>query len=153
MGKKIMNRKNKKLHSKGFTLVELMVAAAIAILCITSVVAMLMKGREINTGDKYRRYSRALVISEFEDPQYHYSQYATIKTLIGTTTETVTIDKRGSYGDIQGTMTKIIGAEATISASGGANLPYIPITISIHWTTSDGSDTLTLTKFITEPGE
>jgi Tfp pilus assembly protein PilV len=145
-----MNKENRKLHAQGFTLVELLVAATIAVLCITSVVAMLIKGREIDVNDRYRRYARALVVSEFEDPQYNYIQYVNLLTKAGTTTKKVTIDTRGAESDIEGVMTTTIGAETLAAAAGGMNLPYIPVTISINWTTSDGNDMVTLTKLIAQ---
>ncbi len=151
-GERIMDNKMRNLNSKGFTLVELLVAATIAILCITSVTAMLIKGREIDVGDRYRRYARALVVSEFEKPQYHYSQYVNLLNQVGATTQNVTIDTRGAYDDIQGTMSTTISAQALAAGSGGTNVQHIPIVVSINWTTADGSDTLTLTKFISPIG-
>ncbi len=154
MGEKTMNEKRTTLHSnKGFTLVELLVAATIAILCITSVTAMLIKGREIDVGDRYRRYVRALVISEFENPQFHFNQYVNLLNQAGTTTRNVTIDTRGAYDDIPGSLTTVIGAQTAASASDGANIPYIPVTITLAWATVDGNDNITLTKFITQASE
>lgn len=139
--------------SKGFTLVELLVAATIAILCITSVTAMLIKGREIDVGDRYRRYARAHVISEFENPQYHFSQYVNLLNQAGTITQNVTIDTRGAYDDIPGVLTTTIGAEALMSSSDGTNVPYIPITISLAWSTKDENDNITLTKYLTQASD
>ena len=146
----MIEQKNMVRTKKGFTLVELLVAATIAILCITSVTAMLIKGREIDVGDRYRRYARALVISEFENPQFHFTQYVNLLSKIGTTEREVTIDTRGAYDDIPGKLTTVIGAQATAAASDGANIPYIPVTITLAWTTTDGDDAITLTKFITQ---
>ncbi len=145
-----MNNEMKRLNTKGFTLVELLVAASIAILCITSVTAMLIKGREIDVGDRYRRYARACVITEFEQPQFHFSQYVNLLNQAGTTTQSITIDTRGAYDNISGVLTTTIGSQTTASSSTGINVPYIPVVITITWSTSDGNDTLSLTKYLTQ---
>ncbi len=136
-------------NNKGFTLVELLVASTIAILCISSIVTMLIRSREIETGDRYRRYARALVISELEDSKYHHTQYTTLKTSVGTTTKNVIIDTRGNYDDIQGTMTVSIGAEDVRTSSDGVDFNFVPISVTISWSTTDGNDSITLTKTIT----
>lgn len=147
------NTANKSHSIKGFSLVELLVAATIGILCITSVVAMLQKGREIDINDKYRRYAKALVISEFEDQKLHFSQYVNLLNKAGTTTENVTIDTRGAYNNISGILTTTIGNETIAFSSDGTNVPYILITIAIAWSTTDGNDNLAITKFITQASE
>ncbi len=138
---------------KAFTLVELLVAATIGILCVTSVIVMLQKGRAIDTTDRYRRYAKALVISEFESAALHHAQYANLKTMAGTTSRTVTIDARGDYENIDGTMSVAIGAETLIASSDGTNVPYIPVTITLTWNSVDGNDNISFTKYITQAGE
>lgn len=138
---------------KGFSLVELLVAATITMLCIISIVAMLRKGREIDINDRYRRYARAIVVSEFEKSKFHYNQYTNLLTQAGTVTKTVVIDDRGTESDITGTLTTTIGAQDFIAAADGMNVPYIPVTINVSWSTPDGNDNITLTKHIAQAGE
>ena len=136
-------------RNKGFTLVEILVSAVIVMLCIVVIVAMLRKGREIDITDRYRRLAKAIIASEFELPKYHRTQYQTLRTSTGTTTRTETIDYRGAESDIVGTLETKIGAEATIPATGSDTLGYVPVTISMFWSSVDGNDTITLTKQIT----
>ena len=135
------------LNRNGFTLVELLVSSIIIVLSIVAIVAMLRKGREIDINDKYRRKARTIVMSEFEAPKFHYSRYPNLVT--GTTTRTDTIDARKSASPILGTLTTIIGAVDSTTASNGYRIAYRPVTMSIVWSTVDGSDTITLTKRIT----
>lgn len=131
------NKKN-----KGFTLVEILVSAVIVMLCIVVIVAMLRKGREIDINDRYRRLAKAIIAAEFETPQLHYSNYSSLVT--GVTSKTVTIDERGAESDITGNLTTTIGSIGNI-----AGIDYIPVTITVSWTTVDGDDAITLTKQIT----
>ena len=138
---------------KGFSLVELIVAATITILCIISIVVMLRKGREIDINDRYRRYARSIVVSEFEKTKFHHNQYTNLLTQAGATTQSVVIDDRGAESDITGTLTTTIGAQDSIAAADGMQVPYIPVTINISWSTTDGNDNITLTKQIAQAGE
>lgn len=145
-----MQPKNLNLSEKGFTLIELLVSATITILCILSIVVLLRKGREIDINDRYRRYARALVVSEFENPRFNFTQYTNLLTQAGTTSQAVTIDDRGPASDITGTMRTTIGAQTTMTAANGTVTPYIPVTIRVSWNTVDGADTVSVAKYITQ---
>ena len=141
-----------KVHYKrqrGFTLIEMLVSATIVMLCIIAIVAMLRKGREIDINDKYRRLARAIVVTEYENPKYHHSQYSNLRTPI-IKDSTVIIDDRGADSDITGVLRTAISAEATITSLTGTAVPYIPVIISIAWETVDGKDTISISKYISE---
>ena len=134
-------------RNKGFTLVEILVSAAIVMLCIIVIVAMLRKGREIDINDRYRRLARAFIAAEFETPKLHYSNWDSLLANVNTSTvvNDVIIDKRGAESNITGDLTTTIGNIDNI-----AGVVYIPIKINLSWQTVDGNDTITLTKRITD---
>ena len=148
--------KRSRINKKGFTLVELLVSATIILLCIVAIVAMLRKGRDIDINDRYRRNARAIVVSEFENPQYAYIRYQTLKAKAdpnGFESErtNVVIDSLPGGNVLTGTLTTSIGAERTETASDGTtNVPYIPLTIKMEWSTIDGDDNITITKYISQ---
>ncbi len=145
---------NPQKYKNGFTLIELLISSTIIIFCIISVVTMLRKGREIDINDRYRRLARTIVVSGFESPQFDFVNFEYLTTLAGSnpTVQTgVIIDSTGTQKTITGTLTtKIDNVNAKIFS--GMAVPYIPVTISMAWQTSDGSDQITLTKFISPGG-
>jgi len=139
-----MKKKLLVFNNRAFTLVELVVASGIILLTILVLAAMLRKGREIDINDKYRRKARAIVVSKFDEPAFHYSRYNSLNS--GTQTTTDTID---AAIPILGTVTTAIGDQATHTAANAYALQYRPVTIRVVWTTMDGADSVSLTKYIT----
>lgn len=65
----------KKTFNRGFTLVEVLVAAGIVALSLISVVAFVRKGQEQVSLDKHRRMARSIVERAIEDPQFDLMNY------------------------------------------------------------------------------
>jgi prepilin-type N-terminal cleavage/methylation domain-containing protein len=136
--------KNKTIS--GFTLVELIVAAIVLALAITSTVTMVRKGQEMIAIDKHRRMARGVIERTLESKDYQPEDYSNLTTITTPTPKDTIIDPKG---DIHGNLTVTVGAEQqTIN---GVVTPYRVITATITWTEpgSAGKDTVRISKWVT----
>ena len=84
----------KKSTQHGFTLVEVLVAAAVIALSLFSVVAFVRKGQDQVTLDKHRRMARSIVERTIEDPVYDIVNYPNLTTTDVTRNNLDTIDTK-----------------------------------------------------------
>jgi prepilin-type N-terminal cleavage/methylation domain-containing protein len=109
---------------RGFTLVEILVAAAIVSLSVVSVVAFVRKGQEQIALDKHRRTARSIVERTIEDSQYDLYNYPNLVS--GAVTRTDTIDGRYTP-PLTGTLTVSVGDEQNLTAARGRAWLSFPI--------------------------
>lgn len=119
-----------RFDNKGVTLVELLVAGIITALAISGLVALLMKGRDIDTMDKHRRQARVIIMARFESSTYNYLNFSKIGNTI--TDSTVTLDSRQGSA-LTGTLS------GTIVNSTVGIVPTKQITLRVSWTEHKGA--------------
>lgn len=140
----------------GFTLAELIVAAAIASLAILILVAVLRKGTEISDTTKHRQRARAIIDSCFESPTYQYDRVSYINMPVFHSA-TVVIDPRssGAGDDLTGTLTITVTAGVNTtpqSPTGEAkrdNVAFKRIVMTVAWSEPQGPQSVTIEKTVT----
>jgi len=136
---------------RGYTLVELLVSSAILAISIVSIVAMIRKGRELDSTDGHRRRVRAIIDSCFESDAYQPANYG---ALAGAANVSVVVEPSG-YGrasNLTGSLSVTLtpaAAEDSVAANGGIFVHFRQVTASVVWTEPEGSQTLTLAKRLT----
>ncbi|KMQ50774.1 hypothetical protein CHISP_2297 [Chitinispirillum alkaliphilum] len=135
--------KRGKLSHNGFTLVELLVSATILSIIVVSVVAIFVKGREIQVVDQNRREARSIVQNLFE---YDYNNKNFDHLNFGDTSFTIHLN-RGYSDSIPATVsTQINSNYFTI---GDQDLETKKISVSIDWIELDGAEeTISLSKWL-----
>jgi hypothetical protein len=138
----------------GFTLAELIVAAAIGSLAILVLVGVLRKGIEISETTQHRQRARAIIDSCLESPAYQCDNFTNSASLPATG---VIIDPRsaGATDDLRGTLTITVtpGVNTTpIGSSGVAardDVSFKRIVLAVSWHEEQGTETVSLEKTIT----
>ena len=138
---------------EGFTLAELIVAAAIGSLAILVLVGVLRKGIEISETTQHRQRARAIIDSCFESPRYQCDNFVNIASSAATS---VIIDPRsaGAADDLMGTLTITVtsGVATPQSQSGVAqrdNVAFKRIAMVVSWSEEQGTETVSLAKSVT----
>lgn len=135
------------LTSRGFSLVEVLVAAAILCIAIVAVVTMVRKAGDLQVSNDYRLKARAIINARMETVYNHFN-YAIIEAP-DTATEPVTIDMRTGDIPLVGTLYTTVTADNP--AISGTNIPIKKITLSLAWDTFDGGrDSISISKWLTE---
>lgn len=129
----------------GFTLVEVIVAAALITVSVIAVVAVVNTGSMLERSDNDRRQARVLIRSKFEQ-QYDFRN---INTIPHDTTifDSVVIDEREGT-PLKGFVTTVIAAE-NITSNNNTAIPAIRIEMNCSWTETNGvGDSIKLTKIL-----
>jgi len=117
----------------GFTIIEVLVAAAVVSFSVIGTVAIVRKSQEMISQDKNRRAARGFIVKTLEQPTFEPENYAALAT--STATQSVAIN---AAAGINGTLTTAISDEKTQSGAvdpyGTAiNIPYREITVTVKW--------------------
>ena len=110
-------------HTAGFTLAELIVAAAIGSLAILVLVGVLRKGIEISETTQHRQRARAIIDSCLESPRFQCGNFV---NMASSPAATVIIDPRsaGADDDLTGTLAITVTAGVSVaSAVSGSGYP------------------------------
>jgi len=121
------------MRKNGYSLVEVLVAAAILIIAILAIIAVVRKGRELDITDRHRRVARATIMSRFENPSYRYDNYDNVAPLNG---QTVIIDPRDTAtttDDLTGTLVITVAPEDTLQGASNTPIPFKEVTMRITW--------------------
>jgi len=128
----------------GFTLVEVLVSAALISIALVAVVAVVRAGTGLNAIDDHRRQARTIISTKFESPAYSYMNFVNLSETPSIPDETVTIN---SHGPLTGTLHIVISPLKTYP-TGSVN--YREISMTVYWPEQAGLDSLTLTKWLTQ---
>jgi prepilin-type N-terminal cleavage/methylation domain-containing protein len=137
----------KSCNNRGFTLIEILVAATIISISLVSVVAFVRKGQEMITIDKHRRVARGAVERTLENTQYQPESYNNLPPIPAAPITTDIIIDAEMTPNIQGSLVVTIGNEqATVN---GNAAPHRAITATMTWTELGGnSETVSITKWL-----
>lgn len=130
-------------NSKGFTLAEVLVAAGIIALALISAIAVIRKGREIDTNDLHRRQARLAICSILESRKYDNGSFSMIP--VGTSTDSVVIDPRNGVEPLKGLLT--INTVLRGEYYGVLNAVK-KISITVKWNEPDFTDSVNIWKSI-----
>jgi prepilin-type N-terminal cleavage/methylation domain-containing protein len=122
---------------RGFSFVEIMVAAALISVMIVAVIAMVRKGSEWIPLNRHMRFARGIIASTMEKQAFQPENYN--NCVAGTTTTTEILDPKTN---LQGTFTFTINAE--VAQVNGVAVPHKEITGVITWVEPGNPDTQTV---------
>ena len=129
----------------GFSLVEIMVSAAIISIMLVAIVAMVRKGQEFIPLNRHMQFARGIIARTLEQEAYQPENYNNIAS--GTITETVILDPKTN---LQGTFTMTISAQ--LAQVQGVAIPHKEITAVINWLepgTPPVTQTVRIVKWVT----
>lgn len=136
----------KRTNHRGFSLVEVLVAAVIVALSVVSVVGFVRKGQEQVAIDKHRRMARAVIERQFQQLKYSPANYPNL--LLNTSSTLSPSPVIDAALSITGTLTTTISVEQTKTVNSIA-IPYCDVTMTMSWTELGGrSETITIDKWI-----
>lgn len=145
----------KKSNPSGFSLVEVLVAAAVVALSLVSVVAFVRKGQEQVALDRHRRMARAIVERTLEDPAYNMINYPSLVTMNLLRTNLDTIDVHTTPPLTGSLRVKISDVDSTTYSgaltTGNVTVPYRKVTVTMAWSEyqSPKPDTIMCEKRVT----
>ncbi len=138
-------------HTGGYSLAELMAAAAIFSLTVLGVVTLITKGRNLDITDGHRRVARLIVDASLEDPGFNSRCYESLTP--GSKVDTVVIDTVSGH-TLDGRREIIVGTAQAFSGvpSGSNGFPYYPVTIRLTWNEPDMAvpETVQVIKWISQ---
>jgi Tfp pilus assembly protein PilV len=115
--------------NSGFTLVEVLVAAAVTAIAIISTIAMVRKADELNGLERHRQTAHALINGMIETVTYQIVNYNNLTA--GTTVKSVVIDSRSG---ISGTLTiTITDQNPGWTGTNAIMIPYKKIRFDVQW--------------------
>jgi len=122
---------------KGFSLIEVLVAAAIVGLSVFAVVAMVRKGQQQITLNQHRSEARGIVQRTLEAPRFAPENYGSLVTDNNPAPQDVVIDNRTG---LHGFLTIQINAEQLLPAVAplATGIPYRAIVVTVNWTENAG---------------
>jgi type II secretory pathway pseudopilin PulG len=126
----------------GYSLVEMLVAAAILAIMIVSIVAVIRKGRELEIVDNHRRMARAVIHAALEG-EYDWKQFAAIHDT--TISYTDTLDPRSGNPLIDTVTIVVDSVWQTVSST-----PVFmkKVTMKVKWVEPDTvADSVVLSKW------
>lgn len=139
-------------REQGFTLVELIVSAGIIALTVFVLVGVMRKGNEITANNIHRQKARAIIDSCFESPAYHFSNYANMPQLTGTSGNVV-IDPR-TPNPLKGTLSISVSdslKDKPPLTIDNTMVAYKVVKMTVFWNESPSRrDTVELSKWVTK---
>jgi prepilin-type N-terminal cleavage/methylation domain-containing protein len=133
--------------NRGFSLVEVLMAASVITLSLVAVVTFVRKGQEMTNLQKHRAMARGFVQSQLENPPFQPEYYNTLSSIPSLPTDSV-VDIDAAM-NLHGALTVSIGAEQ--ADVNGIASPYRPVTATVIWTEPGGdNDTVTMTKWLAD---
>lgn len=126
----------------GFTLVEMLVSAAVMSVAVVILVAVVRTGRELEVSDLHRRRARALVDSVLEEPAYQYTNFGAMPIIDPDPGIPVVIDPRDPADeddDLEGSLW-ISVYDST------APLVHKQVRAAVRWREPEGMDTIVMEK-------
>jgi prepilin-type N-terminal cleavage/methylation domain-containing protein len=138
--------------NRGFSLIEVLVAAAVITLSLVAVVAFVRKGQETIALQKHRAMARGIIQQQLEKPPFQPDYYNTLTTITAPAAINVIIDSEITP-NIVGQLTISISGETTQITGGVTNndAPHRVITGTVIWTEVDGNkDTVSITKWLAD---
>ncbi len=134
------------MNTKGFTIVEILVAITIIAVVVAASVSSVRKGHEITVADLHRRKARIIADSILESKSYHYSFYPSFSNdSFSVIIDTATVESTPIT--VSGMATVTISA-AQIAGQLSTTVDYKSVTATIIWTHIGVTDTITLTKWV-----
>jgi prepilin-type N-terminal cleavage/methylation domain-containing protein len=131
---------------RGFSLVEVLVAAAVITLSLVAVVAFVRKGQEMIAIQKHRAMARGIIERTLESGQYQSENYGALVTNTSPTKIDVVIQTTPNIG---GGLWVAVGAEVT--QVNGVDAPHRIVTATVTWPEPGGGDeTVTIAKWVTD---
>jgi prepilin-type N-terminal cleavage/methylation domain-containing protein len=131
-------------NNRGFSIIELLVAATVIAVCTFGFISMMRKGGEISTADKHRRQARVTIDGLFET-NYNYINYSQLKQKDFPRIDSFVIDTRPGGIPLQAAIT------AAISDSTVNQIPVKIINLTAQWKEDNGEiETIALSKWITQ---
>jgi type II secretory pathway pseudopilin PulG len=133
----------------GYSLAELIVAAAIVTLTVVALAVVLRKGSEITVTDVHEKRARSVIDSCFESPAYDYRNYGVLPAV----NRSVVVDPRDpsdAGDDLVGNLT--ITVEVDTSSSAGTDVEYKKVTVQVDWQEPEGPRSITMEKRLTDLG-
>lgn len=139
-----------KTIKNGFTLVEILVAAAILVIVIVAAITALRKGAELEVSDNHRRAARALATSVLER-NFNYSQYYLVNA--GTVVyPNDTIDLRNGTAPLRADVVRSVVVLDTLRNVSGKNIPVQKVTVTVKWQEpGSGVDSILVEKWLADP--
>jgi prepilin-type N-terminal cleavage/methylation domain-containing protein len=135
--------------NKGYSLVEVLVAAAIITLSLVAVVAFVRKGQEMITVQKHRAMARGIVQRTLESGQYQSENYKNLPAQPATPTTTNVVIDAETNPNIPGSLTVTVGDEHP--KVNNRATPYRAVTVTVTWTEPGGSnETVSVEKWLTD---
>jgi prepilin-type N-terminal cleavage/methylation domain-containing protein len=119
----------------GFSLVEVLVSAAILSISFVSIVAFIRKGHEQIALDRHRRSARGIIERTLESARFQPESYVLFDSAPA---PEITIDAIDPKTGLTGTVTVTVGREQ--QSMQGAAIPYRPISASVVWNEPSNPD-------------
>jgi prepilin-type N-terminal cleavage/methylation domain-containing protein len=137
-----------RLNARGFSLIEVLVAAGVVSLSLVSTVAFIRKGQELLMVDKHRRMARAIIGRTLESQPYRAEFYNNLVTTAPSPSATgVVIDAETSPA-LNGFLTVTVSDEQA-GVNGHAAAHRI-VTARVTWTEPGGNkDTVSIEHWLT----
>ncbi len=136
---------------RGYSIVELLVAAIILSIAITAIIAVIRKGRELEIIDKHRRQARS-VITNLLETKYDDRNFLALAVAPYDSTTRIPLDT--SYTpDLMANLRRqvMVGQWPINIGTGSTTIPLVIIKVSVNWAELDGNqDTIIITKRITQ---
>lgn len=130
--------------NRGFSIIEILISAAILSVAIIAIVTIVRKGRDIQIADKHRQEARAILNARFESI-YGNGSYGSIQP--GTSDTIVVIDERPEGVPLTGVLTSTV-VQVNVDVS-GTRIPTRQVTLSLVWDDFESeSDTITMEKWL-----
>lgn len=143
---KIRDKLMKPRNDRGYSLVEVLVAAAVVAVALVSVVAFVRKGQEMIALEKHRAMARGIIGRTLEKSQYLPDNYDKLPAQpAAAVTTTVVLDPATN---LRGVLTLSVGNEQT-TATGA--VPYRVVTAAVTWTEPGGNnEAVSIAKWLSD---